>query len=202
MWKIILVSLVSFGFSACTNLVLKEDNGEHLKRFKEKYPYTLIGEDYQLLNEDDLAIRSLVAKGEPFSLTKSTSHAYWQCFSLKNSNFECDESSSDPMENGAAGALIAIVLKKEGITHEYLSRRGISLELCNKHQQKWLSLTKGQEHVCVSGEFINPLKENLNKPERAWIFVSFKTHLGCDSYFDGDCSLADRLNPASVPSKH
>ncbi len=156
------------------------------KQLKEKYPHSIIGEDYQLLTEKDLAISSCIASPEPFSLHKLTSHPYWQCFSTKDSAFECEE--SDPDESGRT-AILAIVLKKGGITHEYLSRRAISLEGCKAFGAEWKRLTHNQDHVCVSGQFINPKDERPNEKDRAWIFESYKTAKGCDSYFEGGCSL-------------
>ncbi len=179
------LSLLSLGIvvSACA---APYKHPSHLERLLERYPFSIIGDDYSLLTEDDLAASSCVARAEPFSLHELTAHPYWQCFSLMGSAFECDE--REPNEDGPS-AILAIVLKKHGAIHEYLSRRAIPLEDCKAFAAEWVRLTAQQSHVCASGQFINPRDEALDKKDRAWIFESYKTAKGCDSYFEGGCSL-------------
>ena len=61
----------------------------HLQKLNSKYPYALIGNDYELLSEEDLALNGCEALPSPFSLT-STSYPYWQCFETKNTKLFCD----------------------------------------------------------------------------------------------------------------
>jgi hypothetical protein len=137
-----------------------------------------------------LAISSCVAKSSPFSTKNSTAHPYWQCFATRGSTFECEE--ADPNEEGLT-AILAIVLKKDGAIHEYLSRRAIPLDACKEHAADWVRLTSTQDHVCLSGEFINPSSDQHDKKDYTWIFESYKTAEGCDSYFVGGCSLAYKI---------
>jgi hypothetical protein len=173
--------------TACTTLPAQTSDSRNLQ---ERYPYSIIGNDLGLLNEEDILISHCVAKAEPFSLQKLTSHPYWQCFSTQGSAVECDE--ADPDEGGRT-AILAIVLKKDGAVHEYLSRRAISLKDCKEHAREWVRLTASEDHVCVSGQFINPSENAPDRTDRAWIFESFKTARGCDSYFDDGCSLANKI---------
>jgi len=163
---------------------------QHSAKLGEKYPNSILGDNIGLLTEEDILISHCTAKAEPFSLYELTSHPYWQCFSTKKSDFVCDE--QDPDEGGRT-AILAIVLKKDGAVHEYLSRRAISLEGCKAHSREWARLTSHQDHVCVSGQFINPSEDEPQKKDRAWIFESYKTAKGCDSYFKGGCSLSHMI---------
>lgn len=189
MWEITLTSLLilAFGTGCAAGRRPKFDSHPDCRR---KYPHTLLGEDYGLLTEEDLAISACIAKPEPFAVENFTPHPYWQCFSTRGSAFECDE--RDPDEGGRT-AILAIVLKKDGAIHEYLSRRAISMDGCKAHAAEWARLTAGQGYVCVSGEFIIPRIGEPEKKHRTWIFASYKTAKGCDSYFEGGCSLAYQI---------
>ena len=109
--------------------------------YRDKYPYSVLGEDYGLLTEEDVAISSCIAHPSPFNPDELSNHPYWQCFSLTGSAFECD--NSDVNEEGQT-AILAIVLKKDGITHDYLSRRAIPLDACKSHKDDWVRLTSNQ----------------------------------------------------------
>ncbi|MBA2654434.1 MAG: hypothetical protein H0U71_05155 [Gammaproteobacteria bacterium] len=47
---------------------------------KKKYPYTLLTEDYGILNENDLAVYARGKPLRPFNLENSGAYNYWQCF--------------------------------------------------------------------------------------------------------------------------
>jgi hypothetical protein len=143
--------------------------------------------DYGLLTEEDVAISSCIAPPSPFSLRESSPHPYWQCFSLKGSAFECEP--ADDNEEGPT-AILAIVLKKDGTIHDFLSRRAISKDACEDHKSDWIRLTANQEYVCISGSLVN---DHPGERYRSWIFESYKTKKGCDSYFQGGCSLAYKI---------
>lgn len=155
--------------------------------YQKKYPYTVLGEDYGLLAEEDVAINSCIAHPSPFSIHGLNTHPYWQCFSLQGSSFECEK--ADDNEEGPT-AILAISLKRENIIHDYLSRRAIPLDACKSHKDDWLRLTSNQSFICMSGSLIN---DHADKKYRSWIFESYKTAKGCDSYFQGGCSLAYKI---------
>lgn len=152
-----------------------------------KVPIYRIGRLYGLLTEEDVAISSCIAHPSPFSLHESSPHPYWQCFSLQASAFECEE--ADENEEGRT-AILAIVLKKDGIIHDYLSRRAVPLDACNSHKDDWIRLTSNQSFICISGSLIN---DDTDEKYRSWIFESYKTPKGCASYFQGGCSLAHKV---------
>ncbi len=198
MWKIafaLLIALTTVCGCATSYYTKIQERSDFLQK---NYPFTLLGEDYGLLTDDDLAISSCVAKSEPFSVRNFTPHPYWQCFSTQNADFICDVGETD--ENGVT-AILAIVLKKDGIIHEYLSRRAISLEVCKEFASEWRRLTEQQEYVCISGQFINPSKGESDANTLSWIFESYKTAKGCDSYFEGGCSLAYKIKKGCNPAE-
>ncbi|MGZ3699041.1 MAG: hypothetical protein ACXWP5_13010 [Bdellovibrionota bacterium] len=100
--------------------------GEHADRLssaKEKYPYGLIGDDFGLLTEEDLAVNTCDVFPEKFS-PESTSFPYWQCFSTKRAFVECDDAGYDESEK-APIAILVITTQKQHEKHESLSRRAI-----------------------------------------------------------------------------
>ncbi len=118
MWKKVppILLLVLICMSACVAPTYKktEEDG-----YRAKYPYTVLGEDYDLLTEEDVAISACIAHHSPFSLKESSPHPYWQCFSLNGSAFECED--ADDNEEGPT-AILAIVLRKDGTAYDFLSR--------------------------------------------------------------------------------
>lgn len=176
--------------SGCTTS--SKVHSPNLAKLKEKYPHSILGDDHGLLIEDDILTTSCVAGPEPFSQTEFTTHPYWQCFSLRGSAFECKEDDEEPDPENRF-TILAIVLKEKGAIHEYLSRRAISVEFCKAYASEWVRLTSGQEHICISGQFINPSKDTIERKDHSWIFESYKTAKGCDSYFEGGCSLEYKI---------
>ena len=188
MWKIAPVILSLFLFNGCSSP--QKDRLFHRDLFSRKYPYTLIGDDFGILNENDLALSACVAKPSPFDF-ESIDHPYWQCFSTKNAHVECEDGEYDSDEKSMM-VVMAIVLYKNGMTHEYLSRRGIRLDICKEYLIEWEHLTFGQNHVCVSGALANS-NQGVKKDERSWIFESYKTTKDCVSYFDSGCDLQMKI---------
>lgn len=149
---------------------------------------SLIGEDFGLLTKDDLAINTCTALPVPFS-SESKSFPYWQCFPVMGSSVECDGREYDPHEKSEL-TILAFVVRKEGKTHEYLSRHAIPLGACHEYQNIWRRLTQHQEHVCIRGPLIRIESRSTAAVSGHWIFDAFKTRAGCDSYFAGGCSLS------------
>ena len=75
--------------------------------------------------------------------------------------------------------------------HDYVVRRGFSLDYAKEKVAKWKQLMKNQEYVCIGGAFSGTNKKIINgreTKEHGWIFENLKTQKGCDSYFSGWCS--------------
>src|SRR5262245_56824407 len=165
--------------------------GSHHALITQHYPYTLLGDDFGILTEEDLALSACIAQPVPFSVD-SISHPYWQCFSTEGGHVECEDAEYDEDERSLL-TLMAIVVRKDGRTHEYLSRRAIHLQDCKDYAAEWKRLTTQQDHVCVSGAFINSRQDEPDHAVDSWVFESFKTAKGCVSYFKGYCDLHERL---------
>jgi len=196
MREIILLLLFCWPLVICAEIQF-----DHLKRLNEKYPYALLGSDYGILNEDDLAISACT--GEPSAVTSGNmAYPYWQCFQSKDASFECDDSGYDVDEKSDM-AIMAIAIKTNHASNEYLSPRAIRISNCRSFQKDWSRLIAKQEFFCVSGQMINYQKSS-DKPgykESTWVFDRLKTNRGCTSYFQGGCSIKYQLGHGCVLSK-
>jgi hypothetical protein len=185
MWKGII-----FGVLNCL-LILHGSNlfaeTTHLKSLHSKYPHALLGNDFGILKEDDLAINSCTADPIPFSKT-STSYPYWQCFEVSKTKIECDGHKYAESEKMRFSLLVLSAVTKEG-NHEYFHDRMMPLGACREFIRDWKRLVKGQEYVCISGSFVNKNADETDRPVLLWDFDRFKTRRGCSSYFEGGCSL-------------
>ncbi len=180
MWQSLVFSILFL--HACAT-----SESAHLKQLKINYPYGILGDDFGLLKEDDLAINTCkVTEPEPFS-AESTAYPYWQCFRTEEVIFECSSSGYDLIEK-MTPAILAIVSKGKKGNQEYLSRRAIDMKICKSIEKDWKKAIAGEKHVCLSGPYGGP-SENGN----FWMFDKFKTQRGCISYFEGDCDLPYQL---------
>lgn len=173
----------------------------HLKRLTEKYPFGLLGDDHGILNDDDLALNTCDVVVGPVT-SGNGAYPYWQCFRTKEASFECDDSGYDPDEKSQM-AIMAIAIRTDHRSDEYLSRRAIPMADCRDYRKDWLRLTGSQEFFCASGLLIKYQKPNISGViESSWIFDRFKTAKGCDPYFKGGCSLKYRLkHGCTLPKK-
>lgn len=162
-----------------------------------KYPYALIGEDFGILTEDDLHTNQCIGYPSKFSQSSERSQAYpyWQCFPTSTAQIDCGENSNE-LPNKSDLVIFALSAIQGNQYHEYLTRRAIEYSYCRELKKTWKHLTKTQKYFCVSGEFINT-KTRKNRTAFSWIFGKFKTKKGCESYFEGDCSLAYQLKQGS-----
>jgi hypothetical protein len=178
------LSLLFILFS--TKFVFAESN--HLEKIKSRSPYALIGNDFGILNKDDLAINACEAIPSPFEF-KITSYPHWQCFEAKTARLFCDGHGYDESEKTYL-TLLVIAAEKNHERHEYITRRAIHYEDCISYALDWHRLLKGEKYVCVSGPFISKKDKGYKgKNLYSWIFNSFKTKKGCIPYFKGWCDL-------------
>ena len=161
----------------------------HLQKLNSKFPYALLGDDFGILNENDLAINACEATPSPFSSEQGDYYPRWQCFETKKARLFCDGHGYDESAK-AFYTLLVIAGEKNSERHEYLTRRTIPYDDCISYAQDWHRLLKGEKYVCVSGAFITK-KEKGYKGRNiySWIFNSFKTRKGCDPYFKGWCDI-------------
>jgi len=159
---------------------------------KKKYPYTILTNDYGILNERDLYDG---LKSEPFSLESppkdAYAHIYWQCLSREDVSTTLEDIgySSYPSDDND-GMLIITAYVKPGISHKYATRRNWPIMGVEERFNRWLKLMKGEKYVCLAGRFgFREEKVTLGKKQQVyvWVFERMKTKKGCDSYFIGDC---------------
>jgi hypothetical protein len=182
------IILLLFLFVCGHFAICAEPQSAHLKQLIKKYPYALLGDDHGILSGDDLAISACT--GEPSSVTSGNmAYPYWQCFHSKDASFEWYDA-----DEKSVMAIMAIAVRADHESNEYLSPRAIRMSNCRRFRKDWARLTDGQEFFCVSGQMIKYQK--LDKPghqESTWVFDRLKTKRGCTSYFQGDCSLKHQL---------
>ncbi len=186
MWKkIIFLMIAGLFFLQSGNLFA---GAERLKKLRSKYPYGLLGEDFGILKEEDLAIDTCIADPIPFS-EASTSYPYWQCFEVSQTKIACEGNKYDASEKTRLALLVVSGVRKDGL-HEYFHDRTMPSDACREFIRDWTRLLKGQQHVCVSGAFAKRERDKTGRLVSQWDFDRFKTKVGCSSYFEGGCSLS------------
>lgn len=175
MWKALI--LLCF----ICNASWAHSNHNHLQELKKEFPYGLLTDDFGILN-------TCIAEPVPFAEeNKVSSYPYWQCFEVKNSKMTCERGKYDPHEKSVMSMLVVSGIR-DGALNEFISRRPIPLTSCRLYQKDWRKFTKSEKHVCVSGHDISKAVQD-KKTKWVWIFGRYKTKKGCDSYFEGECSL-------------
>ncbi|MEK6704890.1 MAG: hypothetical protein AABZ06_03805 [Bdellovibrionota bacterium] len=189
------VIFLILGMMLPTTFTAATPSPDRLAEAKKQFPYSLIGDDFGILSREDLAINTCDVFPQPFSLD-SNYVPYWQCFSAKGVHIDCSGGGYDADEHTHL-TIMAVVANKDAESHEYLSRRAVSLKTCKSYQKDWVRLSKNQDYVCISGSLIRrkpAVNGDVSGWAYSWIFESFKTRLGCSSYFEGGCSLTYQIN--------
>jgi hypothetical protein len=158
---------------------------------KQKYPYQLLTEDYDILNENDLGGYVWGMNPAPF-LGKDSGLNYWQCFPREQVSLVLEDSGlySEDLGKDTIGDLIIVVQTKPGVSHEYKMRREWTVSDFQKDFNHWRNLMKEEKNVCLGGSFVEHKKwveNDKTKETYEWIFDKIKTKKGCDGYFD-DCN--------------
>lgn len=190
MWK----KLALAGFFCMivqTAEILANKPTHHLLSAKLKFPYSLIGDDFGILNEQDLAANTCTAIPEPFSL-KSIAFPYWQCYATKDVSFECDSGGIPDPHEGMQG-LIVIQVNSQNSGNDYVARRPWDISSCKEFRKRFLLLTKSTSQICISGSFMETTSKGKDEQVTSWVFDKYKTTKGCDSYFVGDCDLKYKI---------
>lgn len=168
---------------------------------KQKYPYSLLTDDYGILSENDLGEFAWGLKPKKFTTKEGTTgpYNYWQCFPREYVMVTLSDTghSSDELGWKKNVAYLEIdvltnkdIRSKENIKHTYEMRANWTITDYQKRFNKWLKLMEGEKYVCLGGHFVDLEKEKRNGAiwiTKGWIFEKLKTKKGCDSYFDS-CS--------------
>lgn len=159
----------------------------HLEKLKAHYPYGLIGDDFGLLTEEDLATNTCDAYPSPFYWGKNMAYSYWQCFFLRDTKLECSSLGYDPAIKEETGYLSLEARSKE-VTHSYLARDAMEIRECKEWLKVWKKKTAGEKYVCISGSYGRLSGARNGRQEADWVFDKFKTRKGCESH-RSNCSL-------------
>ena len=168
----------------------------HLSELKEKFPYTLLGDDYGLLTVNDLAANSCGRFSEPFDPESDAtkSYLYWQCFESRTVSFECEEYTSYS-EKGLLG-LIVISTRKDKEQSDYVEHRPWPIKECKQFIRDAAKLIKGTKYACLAGSFIKKEK-NTRQISNKWVFERIKTRNGCEGR---DCEFTKSLQQDRCPN--
>lgn len=159
---------------------------------KEKYPYTVLTNDYGILKEKDLDSLRDGVRPPPFLPKKGCCYIYWQCFPRDKISIDLKDmgySSKDIGGDENYSNLKITVSKGSGTFHEYTMRRVWPTSTYEENFNLWIKLMKDEKYVCLSGTFIDSEERILQGQKQkiySWIFDKMKTKKGCDSYFTGD----------------
>ena len=156
----------------------------------KKYPYQLITDDYGILSEANLRkyVDGIIPKPFKWDIT---GFDYWQCFSTKSVSAWYEKGEYDADEKITRGYPHITIKNNLTEIHDYVVRRGFSLDYAKEKVAKWNWLMKNQKYVCLGGAFSGTDKKIIDGKEieeHGWIFENLKTNKGCDSYFSGWCN--------------
>jgi hypothetical protein len=160
-------------------------NPESLK----KYPYQLLTNDYNILNETNLKRYTEEVNVEPFT-GKFNGLDYWQCFPTKNMFVWYEKGEYDSDEKIIRGNPYIRIKTNSTTTYDYVLRRAFALDYAQDKIKKWQNLMKNQHYVCIGGIFVETnekIQDGKKVSNHLWVFENLKTKTGCDSYFSGWC---------------
>lgn len=152
---------------------------------KQKYPYTVLTNDYGILNEEDLDSYHDGVKPPPFFPKKGYGYIYWQCFPRDKISIilkDMGYSSEDIGWTENYSDLIITVSNIKGLDHEYSMRKVLPTSGYEERFNLWLKLMKNEKYVCLAGSLID---HDNDKKLSSWVFERMKTPKGHDSYFEG-----------------
>ena len=155
---------------------------------KKKYPYTLITDDYRILNEQDLVRYARGMPPRPFNLKDSGAYNYWQCFSREKISITLKDFGYSTEDVGWEDTLSDLKIRiyiTPKIIHEYQMRRPWPVSENLPRFKLWHRLMAGQKYVCFAGSFGSKkeiIEEAIPREIYYWIFEKIKTKKGKDSY--------------------
>lgn len=147
---------------------------------KQKYPFTLLTQDYGILNKHALAFYTQYLKPAPFLPKEDFGYIYWQCFSRENISITLEDNGYFAEEFGTKdtiGDLQITGMVKPGVFHEYSMRRAWPTGGFQQVFNHWRNLMKGEKYVCLAGNFVSRSQTTENGIKRdisGWIFERLK----------------------------
>lgn len=164
----------------------------------QKYPYVLLTDDYDILNEKDLKFCGIDIKPRPFSPKDSLAHVYWQCFPREDIAISLEDLGYSDIGGEEIYGYLSITVHKieDNVFHQYGMRRAWPVDGYEKQFNLWRKLMKKQKYVCLAGSFISEDETVVDGKKQytyAWTFEKIKTKKGYDSYFLEGAKLAQAL---------
>jgi hypothetical protein len=148
---------------------------------QKKYPYSVLTDDYGILNEEDLDTLKFGVKPPTLLPKEGHSFLYWQCFprdrisiSLKDMGYTSEDIGGE--ENYS---VLKIMISDESSGyHEYTMRRVWPTSTYEHRFNLWLKLMKNEKYVCLLGDFVNREEKIKGVVSQHWIFEKIKTKKG------------------------
>lgn len=159
---------------------------------KQKY-HSLLTEDYNILNKQDLIYATKGMPPRPFSLENSGAYQYWQCFPRENISMTLEDNGYFAEEFGWKDTIADLELNakvKPGVFHEYGMRHVQTVKDFQKQFNSWRKLMKGEKYVCLAGHFVDrseTVENGVKREVYGWILDRLKTKKGCVAYLNSDC---------------
>lgn len=172
---------------------------------KQKYPHTVLTNDYGMLNETDLNSELDGVKPPPAFSTKAKGYIYWQCFpraavtvSLEDLGYSPeDDPESDVKYNGQNDSKITIVAEgRQGILHKYVMWANYPISTTENRFNAYLKLMHEEKNVCIAGSYLEKkTRKIIGEIETSrqkiyyWGFEKIKTMKGCEAYHRNGCHV-------------
>lgn len=182
------------GWISCIVMLCVSLDGFGAHHFKDKYRHVLLTQDYDILNENDLAAYAWNDNPPPFSEKKAKDYNYWQCFPRENVTITLIDKGFSAEEIGGVenyGDLFIKTWSENGVLHEYSMRRLQEISEQQKIFTKWQNLMAGEKYVCLaglSGGSEKSIRDGKKNVTYFWTFDKIKTKKGCDSFFLKQCN--------------
>jgi hypothetical protein len=175
---------------------------------RQKYPYAVLTDDYEILNEIDLDSELDGVKHPPLFSTKTKGYIYWQCFPRDSVTVVLedlgdspeDDPESDVKYNGENNAKLTIsALGKRGILHKYIMWSHFPVSLTENRFNAYINLMHGEKNICIAGSYLEKEArkivgeiETRRQQVYYWGFEKVKTTKGCESYHKNGCHYGSR----------
>ena len=156
---------------------------------KEKYPTSLLTNDYGILNARDIENYTHGLTPRPFTVEgTSGAYIYWQCFprerivvTLKDTGLSSDDFG---WRDNIADLQIRVTINPDFV-NQYNMKKRLTVTDFEKRFNKWRNLMKGEKYICLAGSFMfreRKIEDGKEKEIYQWVFEAMKTKSGCDSY--------------------
>jgi len=155
----------------------------------KKYPYSVLTDDYGILNEHDLSRPRGFTPPRKFPDGKLY-YFYWQCFPRKDVRISLRDigySSFNIDDNDSELTIEAYTISE---THQYGMRRDWPVRGNEKAFDGYQKIMRGQKYICLQGTYFfykDSVTDGKKNRTYYWTFEKMKTKKGCESYFEGRC---------------